>query len=153
MTDFSFYLNAVASDSMQTWAHGRISLTAVMIWSLLRLLVYLSTVFTCSGMKFGGFFIAVDASEMEELGFSSTRFLTVSFDHYGSGRTWKLGRRDGCHKYVDNSIWSRRNCDEAEVLTIWSAGEIPVLKQLEFWILHSWLQSKCFVIVKMSDFF
>ena len=37
---------------------------------------------------------------MEELGFSSTRF-----NNFGSGRTWKLGRRDviGGHESVDNS--------------------------------------------------
>ena len=45
---------------------------------------------------------------MEELGFSSTRFLAVAMffsDNFGSGRTWKLGRRDftGGHISVDNS--------------------------------------------------
>ena len=36
---------------MQAWVLGRISFTAVMIWSLLRLAAYFSTVFTNSGME------------------------------------------------------------------------------------------------------
>ena len=36
---------------------------------------------------------------------------------------------------------------------MWRACRIPFLKQLGFWILHRWLQSKFFVGVKMSDFF
>ena len=53
-------------------------------------------------------FIAVDTSEIDELGFSSTRFLTVSMFSsifFCSGKTWKIGRRDvtGGHESVDNS--------------------------------------------------
>ena len=41
------------------------------------------------------------------------------------------------------------NFEEADVVTIWSACGIPFFKQLEFWILYSWLQSQCFVGVKL----
>ena len=68
------YSNAPPSDSMRAWALGRISFTAVMITCLLRLAAYLCTVFSSSGRE-----VEVGVGrEMEELGFSSTRFLTVS---------------------------------------------------------------------------
>ena len=59
---------------MQAWALGRISFTEVIILFLLRLATYLSTVFTSSGRQ-----MEVEVGrEIEELGFSSTRFFTVS---------------------------------------------------------------------------
>ena len=44
-------------------------------------------------------------------------FINVFFDNFGSGRDWKLGRRDvdGGHKSVDYS-GEGVNCEEADVM-------------------------------------
>ena len=90
------YSNALPSDLIQAWAIGRISFTEVMILFLLRLAVYLSTVFTSS------------EREIEEVGlfFNQVSYsIKVFLDNSDMGRTWKLRRRDitGGHKSVDYS--------------------------------------------------
>ena len=52
MKHFSLYWNT------HSWAFGRISFTAEIIWSLLELVVYHYTVFTSSGKEFGGLFLS-----------------------------------------------------------------------------------------------
>ena len=78
--------------------------------------------------------------EMEELGFSPTRFRTVSMFSsiiFVSGRTWKLGRGDVTvgQKSIDNSR-EGVTVRKLPCVAIRSACGIPFLKQLD-------LQSKC----------
>ena len=75
LKDFSLYSNAPQSDYMQSWALGRRSCTAVIIWSLLRLAAYLSTLFTLQQHYSSGRGLEVWVGrEIEELGFFSTKF-------------------------------------------------------------------------------
>ena len=90
---------------------------------------------------------------MGELDFSSTSFLTVSIFSSIILVGEDLEDVTGGHKSVDNSGEGVTACEEADVVRIWTARGIPFLKQLDFWIFHSWLQSKCFGGVEMSDFF
>ena len=60
----------------------------------------------------------------------------------------------GGHKSVGTSGELVTVIEEADVVTIWSARRIPFLSSWTFeFSIVSYIQSKCFVGVKMSEFF